>query len=149
MSSFLAGGSLLGTALQIAGQNQARGAEISANNANASFFREQAEFAEFAKQKNIKRFKRESDIFFGDNISRFAKAGVSLTGSPLVSLAADKVLAAEEVDNIVREGNFNVRLAKFRAGQSDASSKALRDAAPYQTAGSILTGIGAAGRAGA
>lgn len=145
----LAGASLIGGVTQIFGQNVARDGEIAANRANAAFFREQAKFAEFAKQKNIKRFRRESDIFFGDNISRFAKAGVSLSGSPLITLAMDKVLAEEEVDSIIKEGNFNVRLARLRADQADAAARAAQKAAPYQTIGTILTTVGSVGVAAA
>lgn len=138
------GGTLLSAGIQAAGQSKASRAEARASEANARFFDEQAKFNTFALRQQVKKFKRESDIFFGDQVSAFAKAGVDVSGSPLMQLALTKKLASDELRSIRKEGEFNIRLARLRAGGAQVQARDTRRSIPFQTAGTLLTGFGRA-----
>jgi hypothetical protein len=143
MTLALLGGGLL---IKSYGQFRANMAQADAEAANASFYREQAEFAAKAGERAVLIHDRESVVLYGEQASGFAKAGVSSSNSSLF-MAKEMLFRQEESAAIKAETDMNVRLAMLRADQSEREADSLRDpltnalqfgSNAFQTAASIL-----------
>jgi hypothetical protein len=116
----------VGLGLQAYGMFRANNAQAAAEEANAGFFREQADFAREAGDRQRKIFNHESDYLFGDQMSAFAKAGVD-TGSSSYFMSQQVLFRQEESYAIKKEADMNVRLAMLRADQSQQTANSLRN----------------------
>ena len=99
--------------------------------AQAGSDRAQAEILELESKEVLRATRREADIFgregevaFGNQVSSFAKAGVDLSGSPLLVLAQTKADLINEQEDIKRRGAVEAKL--IRAGASNLRSQATR-----------------------
>jgi hypothetical protein len=137
----------LGLVIQGYGQMQANQAQADAEAKNAGFYREQADFAREAGERQIGIFNRESDMLYGEQQSAFAKAGVDTQSSSLF-MAKQMLHRQDESYAIKAESDMNVRLAMLRASQADSTAASLRD--PQNTILPILgSALGAYGSSGA
>jgi len=137
----LIGGAVVKGVIGVIGKRKAKGRQAEAERANASFLREQAEFAEISGKRELNIFERQSDRVIGAQQSAFAKAGVDLSGSALAVLAESKQQAAEEKGAIRRESEFRVRLANLRAQEAEGAAGRLEGG----LFGDILGGVIGAG----
>lgn len=108
------------------GQYQANMAEADAEEANASYYREQAKFAKEAGERQRKIFDRESHVLYGEQLSAFAKSGVDTTYSSYF-MAKEMLYRQEESYAIKKEADMNVRLAMLRAGAAESHADSLRN----------------------
>lgn len=98
-----------------------------AEKANASFFRDQADFAQFAGDRQKVIYNEESQVLYGEQMSGFAKAGIDTENSSFF-MATQMLQRNRGANAITLETDMNVRLANARA---DASQSV---AAQYETA---------------
>ena len=131
-----------GLALRAYGQVKANLDQADAESANASFYREQAKFAEQVGERAVLVHDRESVVLYGEQASAFAKAGVSTSGSSNF-MAKEMLFQQQESTAIKMEADMNVRLAMLRADQSDRNAEQLRDPTnnAIQVASGFVTGI--------
>lgn len=132
---------LLGTVTQIAGQRKAAKAESRAQEANARFLQEQAEFAAFSAQREESIFKRESAEAISNQITGLANTGFGLSGNSYLKIVESEVRRQGEVEAIRKEGSFRVRLASLRATSAETAARDVRRIIGLQTAGTLLGGI--------
>lgn len=131
-----------GIAMQGLGKMKANADQADAEEKNAAFYREQADFAAKAGERQRMIFDRESVILFGEQASAFAKAGIDTSGSGYF-LAQQNLFRAQESNAIQEETDMNVRLATLRAEQADATADALNSQGFLETiAGPALMGLG-------
>lgn len=130
-----------GLVLQTYGRIKANMDQADAEARNASFYREQAQYARETGERQRSIFDNESRILYGEQESAFAKAGVDVSANSYI-LATTMLSRQKESVAIQKEADFNVRLASLRADASDRSAEGLRD--PFnnflQAAGPILGG---------
>lgn len=141
----LATGLLFGsTLLNIYGQQQENKANRKAARQNAEFYRLQKLQIEKATARKKQIFKKESEMFLGDQLSSYVRAGVDISGSALLNLAQTKREQGQELFAIEQEGQLNSQLAGIRASQSDAQAKYLgSDSLKFLQIGGGLLGAGA------
>lgn len=128
----------MGLAMKAYGQFTANNDQADAEDQNAAFYREQADFARKAGDRQRMIFDRESVILLGNQTAGFAKSGVSTT-SAADFLAREMLYRQEESQAIKEEADFNVRLAMLRADQSERTADSLRD--PFNNLMSIGGGF--------
>ncbi len=92
-------------------------------------------------QRKLSVFDRKSDVFFGDQVSRFAKAGVDLSGSALLNLADTRREIEVQRNDIettgIQESNLLLSGASAARGQARAAGRAT----DLAVAGSVLGGV--------
>lgn len=133
-----------GMFLSAYGQYQANRDEADAEQQNAEFFFEQAKHAEESARREESIYRQESEENFGNQVSSFAKAGVDISGSPLMMLAGARANNAEEVNAIRAEGAIRTRLAYMRGASAENKANTLRSTKYnlLQAGGTFLTGGG-------
>lgn len=141
MSPLAAGLLVGGTVLRVLGQYRANEDQADAEERNASFYREEAEFARKAGDRQRLIFDRESVVLFGKQEAAFAKGGGS--DSDLKFLAQQRIFRDQESIAIQDEADFNVRLATLRAEHSLETARSLRDPKTnlLQAGGAILPAL--------
>lgn len=139
----LMGGGLL---LQAYGNYQANLSQADAARKNAGFYREQAQFAKEAGERQQMIFDRETQIQYGEQLSAYAKAGVDTQSSSLF-FAKQMLFRQQESFAIKKEADMNVRLALLRADQAATQADTLEDPTlnMIQAAGPLLMFAGKAG----
>lgn len=139
----LIGGGLL---LQAYGNYSANMAQAEAAKRNAAFYREQADFAKKAGERQQMIFERDTQIQYGEQLSAYAKAGVDTQSSSLF-LAKQLLFRQQESFAIKKEADMNVRLAMLRADESMRNADQLSDPTmnAIQALGPLLTFAGKAG----
>ena len=142
------GASLIGGALGAIGSSQEGRAKARAGQANAAFLRKQAEFTELVNERKVDIFQRESKQFEGQVVSRFAKAGVDMSGTPLMQLAIGEQLANQELQAIKKEGEFQVEILRKQADAQEAAARRAKRSSGFGVFGSILTGVSGASSSG-
>lgn len=113
-----------GTLIKGLGQYRANLAQADAEEKNASFYREEAEFARKTGDRQRMIFDRESDLLFGKQQAAFAKGGSGK--GDLKFLAQQRIFREQESNAIQDEADFNVRLATLRSEHSMDTAKQLR-----------------------
>lgn len=109
---------LISGGVQIIGKIRANQAEAEAHERNAEFFREQQKISQLATRRELDIFQRESEAFFGDQVSAYTKAGVDLSGSILRSLTETKRSVRQEEGAILEQGKLRTKLAGMKADES-------------------------------
>ena len=135
---------VVGTTLTVAGKIKANRDQAKAEERNAGFFDEQAEFIEDAGRREEFLFEQQLDETEAAQIGSFAKAGIDLSGSPLLRLQETARLAAIEKGAIKRDVRQRARLARLRGDAARERADDLKD--PLNN---ILTAGGGALTAGA
>ena len=115
----------VGTGVSIYGQVKANSAQAEAERSNAAFYQEQAEFAREAGDRTLKIFEDQAAEFFGKQKTSFAKAGVDISGSPLLALADTQRRAYEEGTALKEDTRMKVREAYLKAGASSDTADRL------------------------
>lgn len=133
-----------GMALQMYGQYQANKAQADAEAKNAEFFRMEGKHAEAAARREESIYRQESEEAIGMQTTTFAKAGVDISGSPLMVLAQARSTQMDEISAIKNEGALRARLAYARGEQAQSEADVLRSAKYnlLQMGGTFLTGSG-------
>jgi hypothetical protein len=134
----------IGTAASIYGQVKANAAEAEANRQNASFLREQADFAAEAGARELAIFKDNADQFFGNQVTSIGAGGVAVSGSALQVLADTKMRTMREEQAIKADTAFKQREALLRAGASMEQAERLSS---FEA--NVLPGIGTIATTGA
>jgi hypothetical protein len=127
-----------GLVLRAYGQAQADSAQILAEGQNASFYREQADFARKSGERQQMIFDHESTILYGEQKSAFAKAGVDTSGSSLF-MAKEMLFRQQESYAIKQESDMNVRLAMLKASQADQNAQDIKDSQGMQMLSTAIT----------
>lgn len=130
-----------GTIMQSYGRYRATLDQADAEEVNAAWYREQADFAREAGDRQAMIFDRESKILFGEQRSAFAKSGVNPSESSFF-MAQQMLYRSQEGYAIDKEADFNERLANLRANQAQETARSLRDAAPMEFFGGLMAGGG-------
>jgi len=131
-----------GTMMESQAQASADMAAANAERRNAAFAMEAAEFERQSSLREQEIFKREAALNFGEQVSGFAKAGVDLSGSPLLVLADSKRVAGTELSAIKREGEFRIRRAILQGRESSVNARNLQNSSKGRQIGGLLTGFG-------
>jgi hypothetical protein len=146
-------GAVVGIGTSIAGSQKAASASRKAGRAqaeasrlNSELFLETAEFNKMAGKRKFAKFERESQIFMGNQVSRFAKAGVDMTGSPLMQQVMTQERVNMQLEDIRQETEFNVRIANLRARGATAQADNAIKAGKINSSTALLTGTGSAAR---
>ena len=115
--------------------------QADAERKNASWYREQAEFAKKAGERQQMIFDRESQILYGEQLGAFAKAGVD-TGASSYFVAKQMLFRQQESYAIKQEADMNTRLAMLKADQAERHAESLSDPMNnlLQFGGSALSG---------
>jgi hypothetical protein len=131
----------LGAGLMMSGVSRLkeRYAQADAEEANASFYREQAKFAKESGDRQLMLFDRQSKVLYGEQRSAFAKAGVDVTESSSY-LAKEMFYGSQENQAIMDERDMNVRLASLRADAAQKNASQMRSGGPMAFAGDMLAG---------
>jgi hypothetical protein len=116
----------VGLAMRAFGNYNANIAQGNAEETNAAFYREQANFARETGERQRLIFDRESVILFGQQRSAFAKAGVD-TEHSVNFMASQMSFRTQESYAIQKEADMNVRLATLRAEQADETARQMKD----------------------
>ncbi len=115
-----------GLVLRAYGLFEANHKQAESERANASYYREQAAYAESAGERARLIHDKESKILFGNQVSAFAKAGLDTSDSSLF-LASQKLYAFQEDAAIAKETAMQVHLANLRADQSEQTASDLEN----------------------
>lgn len=121
---------LAGTALSASGeQKQAKAAH------DAAIYN--ARLAKMQADQEARRVREVADINQGINITRIAKSGVRMEGSPLDVLVSNSFQAAKQANNIIRAGEAQSQLLRMEAKNATEAGK-------YAVGSTVLQGIGSA-----
>ena len=142
----MSAGFVAGAGLMAAGQYQANQDQAKSEAQNASFYREQAAFAQDSGDRDLDIFNRKSQIEFGDQVNAFAKAG-NQSSDAIAFLAEEKLSRNKEAGAIKQDRDFNVRLANLRA--MDSQSKADTLSSFTYNANTIVGGLASSASKGA
>jgi hypothetical protein len=137
----MVGAALLGagTIIKAYGDIQSANAQAKAEEQNASFYREQAGYAEISGQRQLEVFDAETQVLVGQQGSAFAKAGVDMS-SAANFIGNQALMRQREAYSIKAESDMNVRLANLRADHSQASADAMRQSGQWAAVGDIIGG---------
>lgn len=116
-----------GTALQIFGNLKANYAQADAEEQNAKYYREQAEFVQDSMFREGEIAASRYEARKGQQISAIARGGADLSGSAAAIVANTIAQKADELKAIKRKGELDYNLAVLRARNSENSAKELRD----------------------
>jgi hypothetical protein len=135
-----------GGAVSAYGQYKANKDQAGAERANADAFAIQANDIEKAGQREEDIFTERSEQLVGQQKSALAKAGVDMSGSALLKLAATDAAIQEELFAIRAEKDANKRLALIRAQNSNNRADKLSDPGRniLQASGTLLGAGGSA-----
>jgi hypothetical protein len=114
-----------GGGIKAFGQVQANMQEAQAEKQNAAFYKEQADLSLKISKKDQQIFEKESDQFFGSQVSAFAKAGVDISGSALLKLVDTKLQTSNESAQIVSNGKRQAQSYLFASNQASSRAKRL------------------------
>jgi hypothetical protein len=92
--------------------------------------------------KEIDVFKRKSEMAYGDTVSSFAKAGVSLSDSPLLVLNDQRNEFNKTMSDIKETGAQEIRLMQMGQNAIAAQSRASDAMSGSQLLGSLLSTAG-------
>jgi hypothetical protein len=109
---------LIGTALQIFGKVGANVQQGMAELQNASFYKEQADFAQFTKQRELSLISRNYAQQYSQRQSAYAGGGVDSSGSAEAVLGIVTARHFEEALAISTKYNLESKLARMRGTQS-------------------------------
>lgn len=113
-------------------------AQADAEIQNAEYFKKQAFYSQAATERELDIFQNEVDDLMGRQISGYGKAGVSMSGSPLLLMGQTKDRADAELAAIKEKGRQNVELTLMRAQQAEATAESMQKNAPWKAFGSLL-----------
>lgn len=137
------GAIIAGTAIDAYGRYKANQAQADADEQNAAFYREQADFAQKAGDREINVYEDEANQFEGSQKSSYARGGVELSGSPLLAFGDTKFREMQQVDAIKQKTAQSVLEASLRGTSAQNSADSLNSFAgqALPLAGTLLTGL--------
>lgn len=116
-----------GTALQIFGNLQANYNQALAEEKNAQFYKEQADFVLDSTFRESEIAKGAYEARKGQQISAIYRGGADLSGSAAAIVANTIAEKADELAAIKRKGELDYKLAILRSRNAASSAKELRD----------------------
>jgi hypothetical protein len=119
---------LLGAGLVMKGYGtyMANMAQAEGERKNASWYREQADFAKKSGERQQMIFDRESQVLYGEQLGAFTKAGVDTSASSYF-VAKQMLFRQQESYAIKQEADMNTRLAMLKADQAERNASQLSD----------------------
>jgi len=141
-SIILAGVAVAGATATAVGQAKAAKAKEEQARQNAAFLGEQAANADYIKERNLENFQEHFTELMGKQRGVFARAGIKLSGTAKRVQEVAQIRANKQEFDILKEGNFNVRLAMLRSQASTQQANGIAAAAPWQIGGSLLSSAG-------
>lgn len=132
-----------GSAIGATGGMMADKAQADAEEKNAEYYRKQAGYSSSATDREVDIFKHEVDDLLGRQMTAFGKAGIDMSGSPLLLIGQTQDRAKSEIEAIREKGRQNVELTLLRAQSAEDTAHGIRKAAPLKLAGGLLGGAGA------
>lgn len=123
-------------------------AQADAEAANAAYYKQQAKYSQAATDRELDIFNNEVDDLLGRQLSGYGKAGVSMSGSPLLLQLQTEERSNDELEAIKEKGRQNVELALMRATSAENQAEEIRSAAPWKAFGGLLGTAGSVISAG-
>lgn len=105
---------IAGGALSAYGAIRANEEKADAQRRDAAFYDEQAQYAQLIGEREELVFKEKAEELRARQIGSYAKAGVDLSGSPLLILEQQSIRREQEIRAIRQERDRRVRLARLR-----------------------------------
>lgn len=141
---------IAGGALSAYGALKSNSDRADAERQNAEYFAEQGAYAQAVGDRELGVFREKADLLRGQQVGAYAKAGVELSGSPLLFLEDQTIRRQREERAIQTETERRVRLANLKMQQSsDAADNYSSFWTNFvSTAPSILSAAGSAYKAG-
>lgn len=115
--------------LGAAKQYEADGKKADAYAANSRFYKTQAEYAQSASDREQDIFKHNTEILLGRQTSAYGKAGVDLSGSPMMLMGQSKSQADDQLSAIREKGRQVVEIDMLRAKDAQKAADDISDAA--------------------
>lgn len=114
-------------------------AQAEASRKNAAFYRTQAGYAQLATDRQTEIFEHETTDLLARQASAYGRAGVDLSGSPMLLITQTKEQASEQLAAIREKGRQDKEVALFRALDADNQAQEIADGAFWKAAGSIFS----------
>lgn len=128
----------VGSFVQAYGKYHSLMAQSQAEQDNAAYYREQADYAQQAGAREHTIYEHESKILYGEQLSGFAKAGISSSNSSFF-MASQMLQRSQGLNAIDKETQQNSQLASLRAQEADRVAGQDRNAASLETAATLVT----------
>ena len=125
MAVVAAVGAVVGAATSVYGVIKGNQAQSAAEEANAKFYAEQAEYAQKAGERELAIYRDQAEEFFGAQSSAAARGGVEISGSPLLALADTRSRQLREEAAIKMDTATKVREAMLKGGASQENANRL------------------------
>lgn len=147
MAAAAVAASAVGGIMQAFGQSKADEGETEALKINKDYYEEQARQSLLSSQREIEIFTHDTDDLLGRQISSFGRAGVTLEGSPILTILQTRDRRDKQITAIKQFGEQNQMVALMRAKQTQANSDALNEAGIWRFMGTLLGAGGSAASA--
>ncbi len=131
-----------GTALSAFGQYQANIAQAEADEQNALWLDQQAEFAEESTAREEDVFLRKTELAVGEQVAALGASGFEISGSALDLINDSFNSAQKEIDAIRLQGRMKIEEASLKAQAARANADRLTDPTTnlLQVGGTALSG---------
>lgn len=113
-------------AISIFGSVYANYQESLAEEQNAAWLEEQADFIDKAAQREAEIFQREAKNVIGSQVGGYLKSGVKISGSALSTINESFALMDKEIEAIWEQRNMRSKEARLKASSSRSHAKRLR-----------------------
>lgn len=118
MFPLILGSMIFGGVTKVVGNVKANAAQAAAEEANAAWYQEQAEFARQSTSRSLTIFRDEAEDFRSKQVGAVARGGVTLSGSPLLALMDTSIKRQREEESIIENGRMQRKEALMKAGAS-------------------------------
>lgn len=109
---------IAGAAIAAYGAIKSNSDRADAERQNADYFNEQASYAQAVGDRELGVFSEKAEMLRGQQVGAYAKAGVDLSGSPLLFLEQQSIRREREERAIKTETERRVRLAQMKGMQA-------------------------------
>lgn len=113
-------------------------AQADASRKNAEFYQKQAQYNEMATQRETSIFEHSTEDLLARQSSAYSRAGIDLSGSPLLLLTQTQARASEQLSAIKEKGRQATEIALLRAQDAQNQADDIEDGAFWKAAGGIL-----------
>jgi 2-methylaconitate cis-trans-isomerase PrpF len=132
----------VGTIQSMIGQSKADKDQARAAEANATFFREQADFIDAAGAREQMIFGRQADDLISSQIGAIARSGVAFSGTMVQVMAQTEGDMMEESNAISADSDHRARIARLRAADAHNEAQAIRQGSTQRQLGIALSAVG-------
>lgn len=132
--------SAIGTGVSYMGMRQQQQAQASAMKANAKVQEQNAHQAELEAHERIRRTRRQNKKALARQRQAYADAGVLEEGTPLTVAADTSAMMELEAQDQLYSGQRQAGAFRTQAKYNRMGAASVKAAAPYQLAGTLLSG---------